>query len=117
MQTAVTSRADAPAPMPLFSAGGQSAFGSPQTAPMFSGNTSTAFPGNQEGVSAPEGATLRPTSRPTPGVRSCTYWCCILTVGMSCCAANYILIAAFPPLAHLRWHRQRKQLYSTLEIC
>jgi hypothetical protein len=81
VQTAVISRADAPAPMPLFSDGGQSAFGSPQTAPVFSGNTSTAFPSNQDGVSAPPGATLRPTSRPTPGVQYCATGCCLATYG------------------------------------
>ena len=68
-QIAVTSRAETVAPMPLFTAGGQSV-------PVLSGNTSTfmggqsaaAFhssAGGQEGQ-VPE-ASLRPTSRPTPG--------------------------------------------------
>ncbi|CAK0784807.1 hypothetical protein CVIRNUC_008011 [Coccomyxa viridis] len=66
---AVTSRAETVAPMPLFTAGGQSV-------PVLSGNTST-FMGGQSAAafhssaSGQEGqvpeASLRPTSRPTPG--------------------------------------------------
>ncbi len=60
-------RADAPTPMPLFSAGAATPFNAPG-APVFSGNTGpSAFLSGQEGSSAAE-PTLRPTSRPTPGL-------------------------------------------------
>ena len=69
VQTAATSRAEASTSMPLLTAGGQNV-------PVFSGNTSSFLGGQsdagflssacgQEGQ-VPE-ASLRPTSRPTPG--------------------------------------------------
>ena len=68
MQSSVTSRADPPAPVPLFSAGTASAFGAQSNPPSSSNTGASPFPGGREGNdSATAQPTLWPASRLTPG--------------------------------------------------